>query len=146
VVERISYVPRISTATNADARVQHSVTVEQAIYGDLRVGEVAAVAVPDKRLGELVTVVVVPKEGKDIKEEEILAVCKQSLPHFAVPVMVLVQKDPLRKWFHKKRLHNVLIILYSARNAGGKVLKPDLRKVAATAWARRNSKKAKAKL
>ena len=134
-------------AANANSRFQHSVTVEQAIYGDLRVGEVAAVAVPDKRLGELVTVVVVPKEGKAITEEEILAVCKQSLPHFAVPVMVLVQKDPLREFCCDKRLpQRGLIIFCSARNAGGKVLKPDLRKVAATAWARRNSKKAKAKL
>lgn len=37
---------------------QDSVTIENALYQDPRVSEVAAVGVPDERLGELVTAVV----------------------------------------------------------------------------------------
>ena len=76
--------------------------VENAIYADERILEVAAVGVPDKRLGELVAVVVVPKENflNDVTEESILAIARQSLPHFAVPVMALIEKTPLgtRTW------------------------------------------------
>jgi acyl-CoA synthetase (AMP-forming)/AMP-acid ligase II len=71
--------------------------VEQAIFGDRRVGQVAVVPVPDQRLGELVSAFVIPKNGTTITEDEIIDLCKKSLPIFAVPVMVIVQNEPLRE-------------------------------------------------
>ena len=52
--------------------------VEDAIYTDDRVLEVAAVGVPDKRLGELVAVVVVPKEQSfgEVTEESIIRLAR----------------------------------------------------------------------
>ncbi|KAJ7056314.1 hypothetical protein C8F01DRAFT_993104, partial [Mycena amicta] len=51
---------------------------------------VAAVGVPDERLGELLAAVVVVKPGGSVTEESLIALARTSLPHFAVPVMVVV--------------------------------------------------------
>lgn len=62
-----------------DLPLQDSISVENAIHADPRILECAAVAVPDRRLGELVTAVVVPKHdyrGK-IKEAEVIEITKQ---------------------------------------------------------------------
>ena len=87
--------------------------MENALYSDERVLEVAAVGVPDKRLGELVAAIVSVKpafRGK-VTEASLIAVarkrclstlyatllCSKScvrLPKFAVPVMILVQNEP----------------------------------------------------
>jgi len=50
--------------------VQDSVSVENALYADERVLEVAAVGVPDKRLGELVSAIVSIKPGQHGKVTE----------------------------------------------------------------------------
>ena len=54
--------------------------MENAVYADERLIDVAAVSVPDRRLGELVAVVVATKEafhGK-VTEEEVIAVARKS--------------------------------------------------------------------
>jgi len=108
-----------------------STTVEQALHNDPRILECAAVGVPDKRLGELVAAVVVPRSawtGGKVKEAELIDIAKKSLPGFAVPVMIIIQDEPL------------------ARNPGGKVLKKEYRAFAKKEWERRGgSKEAKAK-
>ncbi|KAF4623121.1 hypothetical protein D9613_001373 [Agrocybe pediades] len=98
-----------------------SVSVENAIYADERVLEVAAVGVPDKRLGELVAAVVSVKpayHGK-VTEALLIELARTSLPKFAVPVMILVQNEPFE------------------RTPSGKIIKTDLRKVAEAAWIKR---------
>ncbi|KAF9568919.1 acetyl-CoA synthetase-like protein [Agrocybe pediades] len=98
-----------------------SVSVENAIYVDERVLEVAAVGVPDKRLGELVAAVVSVKpahHGK-VTEASLIELARKSLPKFAVPVMILVQNEPFE------------------RTPSGKIIKTDLRKVAEAAWMKR---------
>ncbi|KAF8913879.1 hypothetical protein CPB84DRAFT_1757805 [Gymnopilus junonius] len=98
-----------------------SVSVENALYSDNRVLEVAAVGVPDKRLGELVAAVVSIKptfHGK-VTEATLVSVARKSLPKFAVPVMILVQNEPF------------------GRTPSGKIIKTDLRRLAAEAWQKR---------
>ena len=94
---------------------QDSVSVENALSADPRVMEVAAVGVPDDRLGELVAAVVVPKpafKGR-LAEQDLVRLARErlvpyhrlavwldteprdSLPKFAVPVMVVIQNEPL---------------------------------------------------
>ncbi|KAJ7056351.1 hypothetical protein C8F01DRAFT_993259 [Mycena amicta] len=85
--------------------------------------EVAAVGVPDERLGELVAAVVVVKSGGSVTEESLIALARTSLPHFAVPVMVAELEH----------------------GAVGKLMKGEARKIAAQEWAKR-SKKTKAML
>ncbi|KAI0080886.1 long-chain-fatty-acid-CoA ligase [Panus rudis PR-1116 ss-1] len=98
-----------------------SVSVENAVLADDRVREVAAVGVPDKRLGELVAVVVSPKPQyrHRVKEHEILQVARQRLPKFAVPVMVVIHKDMFEL------------------TPSGKIKKGPLRDLARLEWERR---------
>ncbi|KAG9027706.1 hypothetical protein FRB95_007438 [Tulasnella sp. JGI-2019a] len=106
-----------------------STTVENAVYGDNRVLECAAIAVPDARYGELVAVVFMAKQGFKgrIKEAEVIAEAKKHLPSFAVPVMALEIGDMVR-------------------NAVGKVLKKDMKPMVAAEWERKSKAKATAKL
>jgi len=109
----------------------HSVEVENALYADERLLDVAAVSVPDKRLGELVAAVVVTKtpfRGK-VTEAEVIEIARKSLPAHAVPVLVLVEDELIE------------------RTASGKPMKNSVRKRVRKEWARRQQMKgAKAKL
>jgi len=102
-----------------------SVTVENAIYDDVRVNEVAAVGVPDEKLGELVTAVVSTKpahHGK-VKEFELIELARSKLPHFAVPVMVIIQSEPFQL------------------TPSAKIIKAPLRALARQEWERRKGAK-----
>lgn len=54
-------------------------SVENALYADSRVAEVAAVGVPDARLGEQVAVVVSvrPENGGQVTEEGLIALARK---------------------------------------------------------------------
>jgi acyl-CoA synthetase (AMP-forming)/AMP-acid ligase II len=71
------------------------------------VAESAVIGVPHRDFGEAVTAVVVRKPGADLKEVDIIASLKTQIAAFKVP----------------KRVH---VVDELPRNAGGKVLKPDL--------------------
>lgn len=64
--------------------------VEEVIYLDPRVREVAVIGVPHPKWVEAVTAVVVPKDGQAIGEEEIIAHCREQLAPFKVPKKVVV--------------------------------------------------------
>jgi len=59
--------------------------VEDAIYLDKRVQEVAVIGVPHPKWVEAVTAVIVPKAGQTITEQEILDLCKKELAMFKIP-------------------------------------------------------------
>ncbi|CAK5277929.1 unnamed protein product [Mycena citricolor] len=101
-----------------------STTVENALFLE-GVLEVAAVGVPDKRLGELVTAFVALKDGFEGRwsEQTILAAARTKLPSFAVPVMILFKND-------------------LPHNAAGKIVKSDLREIAAKEWLNRSAGRA----
>ncbi|MBS3732324.1 MAG: acyl-CoA synthetase [Desulfobacterales bacterium] len=63
--------------------------VEEAVYLDSRVEEVAVIGVPHPKWVEAVTAVVVPRKGETIAEEEILEVCRKNLAPFKVPKKVM---------------------------------------------------------
>jgi len=106
-----------------------SISVENALYADERVLEAAAVGVPHKRLGEQVAVVVSlkPQYRGQVTEAALIEVSKKSLPHFAVPVLIVIRNEPLE------------------RTESGKIVKGELRKLAKTIWESR-SKDEKPKL
>ncbi|KAH8105971.1 hypothetical protein BXZ70DRAFT_998122 [Cristinia sonorae] len=102
---------RIKDLINRGGEKIDSISVENAIHADDRIYQVAAVGVPDPRLGELVAAVVSVKPGfrGQVKEEEVINMVRGNLPHYAVPVMVIVlnnsfeltpshkiRKEPLR--------------------------------------------------
>ncbi|MEZ4525003.1 MAG: acyl-CoA synthetase [Desulfobacterales bacterium] len=63
--------------------------VEEVIYLDKRVEEVAVIGVDDPKWVEAVTAVVVPRKGEQITEEEIIALCRKHLAGFKVPKKVI---------------------------------------------------------
>lgn len=63
--------------------------VEEAIYLDKRVEEVAVIGSPHPKWVEAVTAVVVPRKGETISEREIVELCKKELAGFKVPKAVI---------------------------------------------------------
>ena len=59
--------------------------VEEVLYKHPRVSLVAVVPVPDDYFGEVGKAYVVTKEGKEIVEEELIEVCKESLAKYKIP-------------------------------------------------------------
>ena len=58
--------------------------VEEIILLHPKVNEVTVIGIPDERLGEAVKAVVIA-EQEDITSDEIIELCKDNLPDFAVP-------------------------------------------------------------
>ena len=65
-----------------------TIEVEQAIAEHPDVLEVAVIAVPDERWGEVPKAFVTPKEGRSPTAEEIVAHCRTRLAHFKCPKAV----------------------------------------------------------
>ncbi len=63
--------------------------VEEIIYMDKRVQEVAVIGLPHTKWVEAVTAVVVPKQGENISEEHILQLCRKELAAFKCPKGVI---------------------------------------------------------
>jgi len=82
--------------------------IENVINRHPSVAEVAVLGVSDQIFGEQVKAVVVPREGEEIGEEEIRALCRDHLAEFKVPKYVEFRKEPL------------------PRNVGGKVVKKEI--------------------
>lgn len=87
-----------------------SFEIQDAIYKNPKVLDVAVIGLPDQYWSEIVAAFVVPKEGEDITEEEIIASCKENLTGYKVPKKVLFVKD-------------------LPRDSQGKILKRKLREV-----------------
>lgn len=64
--------------------------VEEVVYCDSRVAEVAVVGLQHEKWIEAVTAFVVPKPGSQVKEEEIMALCRERLAAFKAPKGVVV--------------------------------------------------------
>jgi HIP---CoA ligase len=86
--------------------------IEQVITRHEQVSEAAVVGVPDARLGEVGCAFVVPRPGATPTEAEIIAFCRARLANFKVP-------------------RSVRTVAALPRNASGKVLKTELRDLAA---------------
>ena len=86
-----------------------SVEVESTLYKHPKIMEAAVIGIPDAKFGEGVCAVVVPREGQEIAEQEVLMYCKEHLASYKKPRKVIFT-DAL------------------PRNPSGKVLKRDLRK------------------
>ena len=63
--------------------------VEEAIYLDKRVQEVAVIGLPHGKWVEAVTAFIVPKAGETIAEDEIMALCRRELAGFKCPKKII---------------------------------------------------------
>jgi len=66
-----------------------TIEVEQALASHPDVLEVAVIAVPDQRWGEVPKAFVVPKEGRNPSEADVIAHCRKVLAHFKCPKAVV---------------------------------------------------------
>ena len=89
----------------------YSIEVEDALYTHQAVMDAALVPIADRVLGEVPGAVVTLKPGLEATEAELRAHVAARLAAFKVPVRVLLRHEPL------------------PRNANGKVLKPELRRL-----------------
>jgi fatty-acyl-CoA synthase len=104
----VTVVDRIKDVINTGGVLVASREVEDAIYLDERVAEVAVIGTPDPKWIEAVTAVVVLKDDTQVTEEEIIAGTRDHLAPFKVPKrVVFVDELP--------------------RNQSGKLLKRELR-------------------
>lgn len=88
----------------------YPVEIESVLFDHAAVADAAVIGVPDERWGETVMAVVVVREGKATSVEDLDRHCRNRLGGFKVP-----------------KLYEFVKIL--PRNATGKVLKTDLRKI-----------------
>lgn len=66
----------------------YPVEIEDVIYRDVAVLECAVIGVPDELYGERVKAVVVVKEGYDLDESAVLALCRINLAEYKIPSIV----------------------------------------------------------
>jgi acyl-CoA synthetase (AMP-forming)/AMP-acid ligase II len=72
----------------------YPIEVEDAIHNHPGVYDVAAIGIPDSRLGEIVAVVIDLKPGETITEQEILTFSEGVLPRYKRPRRVIFDKVP----------------------------------------------------
>jgi long-chain acyl-CoA synthetase len=73
----------------------YSVEVENAIASHPDVVQVAVIGVPSEKWGEAVHAIVVPRDGADVGEEEIIAHCREWIAGYKVPKSVEFRSEPL---------------------------------------------------
>jgi acyl-CoA synthetase (AMP-forming)/AMP-acid ligase II len=113
---RIYIVDRKKDMINRGGENVYSIEVENVLASAPAVSEAAVLAVPDEMMGEKVGAVLVPAAGRQLDLNLVLAHCRAHLADFKVPQYIAVREFPL------------------PRNAGGKLLKAQLRKE--TQWGR----------
>lgn len=100
-------VDRAKDMINRGGENVYSIEVESALAGAPGVLETAVLPVPDEMMGEKVGAVIVP--GPEFDPDAVIAHVRERIADFKVPQYVVVREEPL------------------PRNAGGKVLKGQLR-------------------
>lgn len=66
--------------------------IEEVLAGHPKIVEAAAIGVPSEKSGEMVKVFIVKKE-KSLKEEEIIAYCRENLTGYKVPKVIEFRKE-----------------------------------------------------
>ncbi len=73
----------------------YSAEVESIIYLHPQVNMCAVIGIPDDKWGESVHAVVVPHQGHDVTEEEIIMHCKEHIAGYKSPSSVEIRREPL---------------------------------------------------
>jgi long-chain acyl-CoA synthetase len=89
----------------------YCVEVEDVLYAHPSVMDAAVVGIPHRVLGEEVGAIVQLAPGSELSDAQLRAFAAERLAGFKVPVRILLQRDPL------------------PRNANGKIMKRDLKKL-----------------
>jgi fatty-acyl-CoA synthase len=71
-----------------------TIEVENVLYTHPGVQDVAVVARPDEKWGEVPVAFITPREGTTLSEEEIIQFCRENLAHFKAPKAVFFEALP----------------------------------------------------
>ncbi|MFC2165321.1 long-chain-fatty-acid--CoA ligase [Acidobacteriota bacterium] len=71
----------------------YSIEVEDALYSHPGILEAAVIGLPDPVWGEKVTAIVVPKEGENLTETEVIQFCKDNMAPFKAPKRVIFTEN-----------------------------------------------------
>ena len=82
-------VDRIKDVINTGGVMVASREVEEGLFKHPAVSEVAVIGLPDEKWIEAITAVVVPKEGMEVSEEELIAHAKAHMAPYKVPKRIL---------------------------------------------------------
>jgi len=82
--------------------------VEEVLYENSKVMEVAVVGVPSGEAGQRVKAFVVPRPGTNLSKEELLDLCRRRLAEYAVPWDIEFREE-LPKSFVGKVLRRMLV-------------------------------------
>lgn len=82
-------VDRIKDVINTGGVVVASREVEEGLFKHPAVSEVAVIGLPDAKWIEAITAVVVPREGMEVSEEELIAHAKTHMASYKVPKRIL---------------------------------------------------------
>jgi len=63
--------------------------IESVIFGHPKVADVGVIGMPDEKWGESVVAIVVPKQGEEVDEKEIIEYCKGRIAKFKLPKKVI---------------------------------------------------------
>ena len=87
--------------------------VEDALYRCEGVEEAVAFGIPDERLGEELTAVVVPRNGIPLTEQRIRDSMEEHVGRFEVPTRIVFRSDPLPRIatgkFAKRRIRKAVL-------------------------------------
>lgn len=71
------------------------VEVESAILSHEAVGEVAVIGIPDEKWGEAVHAIIVPKDGAELNEDDIVNHCRPLIAKYKLPRAMTIRSEPL---------------------------------------------------
>ncbi len=92
--------------------------IEEVVYATELVSECVAFGVSSHALGQAVGLVVAPKDGKSINEQELIALCRDRLPFYMVPAHVGVRLAPLPRNPNGKLDRKLLAAQFEAQLQG----------------------------
>ena len=75
----------------------YSTEVEHVIYQHPAVAECAVIGIPDKKWGEAIHAIIIPKEGQDITDQAIIDHCRLHIAGYKCPRSIEIRREPLPK-------------------------------------------------
>lgn len=118
--EFVYFVDRIKDIVIRGGENISCLRVEDALYHCDGVAEAVAFGMPDERLGEELTAVVVPRNGSRLTAEGIRNSMEEHVGRFEVPTRIVIRKEPLPRIatgkFAKRSIREALLAEFASRS------------------------------